>query len=58
MRYHVLIEHNEAGKFVAVVPALPGRNSEGRERGVASANIQKAGTAYLESVAAHGEPNR
>ena len=58
MRYHVLIEHNETGKFVAVAPALPGRSSEGRERGVASANIQKASNAHLENPAAHGEPNR
>jgi predicted RNase H-like HicB family nuclease len=51
-----LIEQDEDGVFVAEVPSLPGCVSQGRTRQEAIANAKVAVTAYLESLAAHGEP--
>jgi predicted RNase H-like HicB family nuclease len=56
MKYRVLIEQDEDGVFVAEVPSLPGCVSQGRTRQEAIANAKEAITAYLESLAAHGEP--
>ncbi|MGO9120363.1 MAG: type II toxin-antitoxin system HicB family antitoxin [Desulfomonilaceae bacterium] len=56
MKYRILIEQDEDGIFVAQVPSLPGCVSQGRTRQEAIENAQEAITAYLESLAAHGEP--
>jgi predicted RNase H-like HicB family nuclease len=42
MKLHVTIEKDEAGFFVAEVPALPGCLSQGRTQEEALANIKEA----------------
>jgi len=56
MKYRILIEQDEDGIFVAQVPSLPGCVSQGRTRQEAIENAKEAITAYVESLAAHGEP--
>lgn len=56
MKYRVLIEQDEDGRYVAEVPALPGCLSQGQTREEAVENIKEAIAAYLESLEAHGEP--
>lgn len=56
MKYRVLIEQDEDGRFVAACPTLPGCVSQGDSRDEARRNIQDAITAYLESLRIHGEP--
>ncbi|MDQ3586022.1 MAG: type II toxin-antitoxin system HicB family antitoxin [Acidobacteriota bacterium] len=56
MKYRVLIEPDGDGVYVAEVPALPGCISQGQTREEAVENIKEAIAAYLESLAAHGEP--
>ncbi len=56
MKYRVLIEPDEDDVYVAEVPALPGCISQGQTREEAVENIKEAIAAYLESLAAHGEP--
>ncbi len=56
MRYRVLIEQDEDGVYVAEVPALPGCLSQGPTRAEALDNVREAIEAYLESLAAHGDP--
>jgi predicted RNase H-like HicB family nuclease len=48
MKLHVHIEQDEAGYFVAEVPALPGCLSQGRTREEAIKNIQEAIEGWLE----------
>jgi len=48
MRLHVLIEKDEAGYYVAEVPALPGCLSQGKSYEEAIANIKKAIEGWLE----------
>ena len=57
MKYRVLIEQDEDGVFVAEVPSLPGCVSQGQTRQEAIENAKEAIQAYLESLAARGEPN-
>lgn len=56
MKYRVLIEQDEDGKYVAEVPSLPGCISQGETREQALENIKEAIAVYLESLEAHGEP--
>jgi len=56
MKYRVLIDQDEDGVYVAEVPALPGCISQGKTRSEAIDHIKEAIAAYLESLAAHGEP--
>ena len=56
MKYRILIEQDEDGVFVVEVPSLPGCVSQGRTRQEAIDNAKEAIAAYLESLAAHGEP--
>jgi antitoxin HicB len=56
VKYRVIIEPDEDGIYVVEVPALPGCISQGRTRTEAVDNIKEAIAAYLESLAAHGEP--
>ena len=53
MKYRVIIEQDEVGGFVAVVPALPGCISGGKTREEALRNIRQAIEVYVESLKAH-----
>lgn len=48
MKFHVIIEQDEAGYFVAEVPALPGCFSQGRTYEEAIVNIKEAIEGWLE----------
>ena len=48
MKLHVLIEQDEAGYYVAEVPAFPGCLSQGKTREEAVANITEAIEGWLE----------
>ena len=48
MKLHVIIEKDEAGFFVAEVPALPGCFSQGKTYEEAIANIKEAIEGWLE----------
>ncbi|MFI5110641.1 MAG: type II toxin-antitoxin system HicB family antitoxin [Terriglobales bacterium] len=55
MKYRVLIQPDEDGRFVAEVPALPGCVSQGNSRDEALQNVKEAISLYLESLQAHGD---
>jgi predicted RNase H-like HicB family nuclease len=48
MKLHVVIEQDEAGYYVAEVPALPGCLSQGKTREEALTNIKEAIEGWLE----------
>jgi predicted RNase H-like HicB family nuclease len=48
MKLHVHVERDEAGYFVAEVPALPGCLSQGKTRDEAIANVREAIEGWLE----------
>jgi predicted RNase H-like HicB family nuclease len=48
MKLHVVIEKDEAGYYVAEVPALPGCLSQGKTYEEAIANIKEAVEGWLE----------
>lgn len=48
MKLHVIIEQDEAGYYVAEVPALPGCLSQGKTREEAIDNIKEAIEGWLE----------
>jgi predicted RNase H-like HicB family nuclease len=48
MKLHAVIEKDEAGYYVAEVPALPGCLSQGKTREEAVANIKEAIEGWLE----------
>ena len=48
MKLHVKIEQDEAGYFVAEVPALPGCLSQGKTHDEAIANVKEAIEGWLE----------
>ncbi len=48
MKLHVVIEQDEAGYYVAEVPALPGCLSQGKTYEEAIANIKEAIEGWLE----------
>jgi predicted RNase H-like HicB family nuclease len=50
MKLHVLIEQDEAGYFVAEVPALPGCLSQGKTHAEALANVKEAIAGWLETM--------
>lgn len=52
MKLHVLIEQDEAGYYVAEVPALPGCLSQGGTREEALANVKEAIEGWLETMEA------
>jgi len=56
MKFRVLVEQDEDGAFVALVPSLPGCISQGTTRAEALQNVQEAIAAYLESLKEHGDP--
>jgi len=48
MKLHIIVERDEAGYYVAEVPALPGCLSQGKTREEAIANITEAVEGWLE----------
>lgn len=52
MRLHVVVEQDEAGYFVAEVPALPGCLSQGKTHDEAIANVKEAIEGWLEVMEA------
>ena len=56
MKFRVLIEQDEDGRFTATCPALPGCVSQGDTRKQARANIADAIAGYIASLRKHGEP--
>ena len=56
MKFRVVIEQDEDGKFVASCPTLPGCRSQGDTRDEAKHNIADAIKGYLESLKKHGDP--
>jgi predicted RNase H-like HicB family nuclease len=56
MRFRVIIEQDEDGKFVGTCPALPGCVSDGDTREEARTNITDAIQGYLTSVVKSGDP--
>lgn len=52
MKLHVVVEQDEAGYFVAEVPALPGCLSQGKTRDEAIDNVKDAIEGWLEVMEA------
>lgn len=52
MKLHVVIEQDEAGYYVAEVPALPGCLSQGKTRDEALANVKEAIEGWMETMEA------
>jgi len=52
MKLRVIIENDEAGYFVAEVPALPGCISQGKTKAEALKNIREAVEGWLEVMEA------
>lgn len=52
MKLHVVVEQDEAGYFVAEVPALPGCLSQGKTRDEAICNVKDAIEGWLEVMEA------
>ena len=50
MKLHAIIEQDEAGYYVAEVPALPGCLSQGNTYEEAVANIKEAVVGWLETM--------
>ena len=48
MKLHVIIDKDEAGYYVAEVPALPGCLSQGKTHEEAIANVKEAIEGWLE----------
>ncbi len=56
MKFRLVIEQDEDGKFVASCPTLPGCVSDGNTRDEAVANMKDAIEGYLTSVMKSGDP--
>ena len=56
MKFRIVIEQDEDGKFVVSCPSLPGCWSQGDTRDEAVHNISDAITGYLESLRKNGDP--
>ena len=56
MKFRVIIEQDEDGKFAASCPTLPGCWSQGETSDEARRNITDAIQGYLESMKKHGDP--
>jgi predicted RNase H-like HicB family nuclease len=57
MKLHVTIERDEAGYYVAEVPALPGCLSQGKTYEEAIANIKEAVEGWLEVMESKQSPD-
>ena len=56
MKYRIVIEQDEDGKYVSHCPTLPGCWSQGETREEAITNIKDAISGYLASLMKHGDP--
>jgi predicted RNase H-like HicB family nuclease len=56
MRYTVILEKEEDGGYVAIVPALPGCVSQGDTREEVIQNIREAAELYIEDCIENGDP--
>lgn len=56
MGYTVILEQEQDGGYVAVVPALPGCVSQGDTRDEVLRNIREAMELYIEDCVAAGDP--
>ncbi len=56
MKFRIVIEQDEDGKFIASCPTLPGCWSQGDTRDEARQNIAEAMAGYLDSLKKHGDP--
>jgi predicted RNase H-like HicB family nuclease len=56
MKIRVVLEKDEAGYYVAEVPAMPGCVSQGRNRREAIDNIKEAIAGWLEVMASKAKP--
>jgi predicted RNase H-like HicB family nuclease len=56
MRYTVILQRESDGRYVAVVPSLPGCVSRGDTGEEALKNIEEAAELYIESILACGDP--
>ena len=56
MKLHVVIEKDEAGYYVAEVPALPGCLSQGKTYDEALANVKEAIEGWFEVMEAKVSP--
>jgi predicted RNase H-like HicB family nuclease len=54
-RYHIVIEQDETGTFIATAPALPGVVEQGETADEAFANMGKAMRFTLDSMLEEGE---
>lgn len=52
MKLHVMVEEDDAGYFVAEVPALPGCLSQGKTHEEAIANVKEAVEGWFEVMEA------
>ncbi|MBI5635523.1 type II toxin-antitoxin system HicB family antitoxin [Candidatus Micrarchaeota archaeon] len=50
MKLHVVLEQQEESGFIAYVPELPGRHTQGETRAEAIENIREAKDAYLDAL--------
>ena len=57
MKLHAVIEKDEAGYYVAEVPALPGCLSQGKTQEEALANIKEAIESWLEVMDKKNNPD-
>jgi predicted RNase H-like HicB family nuclease len=58
VRFKVLLERDEDGRWCVTVPSLPGCISQGRTRREALKNIREAIALHVDSLAADGVPLR
>ena len=57
MEYTIILDPDEKGRgYTVLVPALPGCVTQGRTREEAIERAKEAIAAYIESLAADGEP--
>lgn len=56
MRYTVVLERENDGGYVAIVPALPGCVSQGDTHDEVLRNIREAADLYIEDCIAAGDP--
>jgi predicted RNase H-like HicB family nuclease len=57
MKLHILIEQDEAGYYVAEVPALPGCLSQGKTMEEAIANVKEAMAGWFEVMESKRQVN-
>ncbi len=56
--YHVVLERDVEGGYVAVVPAFPGCYSQGETAEETLSNVREAIALTIEDMLAHNEPIR